>query len=70
MFLDPRYARVQGKENRLPAVGLGLLFTSLPDMLLCCGDNRSDRVANDALRVSVLRFRCKLLQIVPLSGEQ
>jgi len=68
--MDPRYASVQGRKNGPQVGGVRVLSTTLPDILLCCcGDYCSDTVAHDALRVSVLRFRCKSRQIVPLSGK-
>jgi hypothetical protein len=33
MFLDPHYTGFQKKENRLPAVGVEVLSTTLPDTL-------------------------------------
>ena len=69
MFLDPRYTGFPEKENRLPAVGFGVLSTTLPDTLFYGGDDASSDAAGSAPRVSVLRFRCKLLQTVPLSGK-
>ena len=69
MFLVPRYTGFPEKENRLPAVGFGVHSTTLPDILFYGGDYASSDAAGSAPRVSVLRFRCRLMQIVPLSGK-
>ena len=67
MFLDPRYASVEDQENRPQAVGFGGLSITLPDTIFYGSDRASSDAAGRAPRVSVLRFRCRLLQIVPLS---
>jgi hypothetical protein len=63
MFLDPRYARLERQKNRSSAVGRGCLFTSLLNALF----DSSNRVLFQAAESGL---QCKLMQTVPISGEQ
>jgi hypothetical protein len=63
MFLDPRYARLESQKNRLHAVGMGCLFTSLLNTLFDSSSRAVFQAAESGLQ-------CRLMQTVPVSGKQ
>jgi hypothetical protein len=62
MFLDPRYTRLQDQEDHPQAVGVRVLFTTLPDAFFSDSNHASVETADRASKVSVMRFGCRLMQ--------
>ena len=69
MFLRPRYAALPEKGNRRSTVGVEVVSTTLGDTYMYRVRGRQIHGSRDACQVSNLRFRCKLMQRVPLSGK-